>query len=553
MKKISRRNFIQGLGLAATATMLSACGATSSSTASSSTAESTATSSEATQTVSPDVINIGSTATLGSVNPLLIDATWMNMYAMTLMYNPLVALDENAEFQYMLCDDISTEDNTTYTLHINDAATWSDGTAITSEDIKYSMTMLASSLVGNVTMMLGALVGTDDATGYRPEGVDELEGVQIVDEKTVTFTFKNPINRTSFLTSYAMYIFPLPAHVIKDIPEENLSTDAWFTAPTVISGPYNVTEIDNSHYVTYVANENYWQGAPSIKNLNIKIVAPAQLLSGLTSGEIDVVPPLLGAINQTDYESVLALENVTAEYGDAFAVESLFFNCNTVPEVEIRQAMLYALDRQMIVDGLLGGEADIIDGFAVKAGPYYSDLTPIAYDEAKAKELVATATANGWDSTKTYEFYLNNGGETLVNASNILQAQWAAVGINVNLNIVDLDTLMTLCVEGGGDLYGVQYTYPPMDPAQVDISWVLDYWCFYDSAIVKDALATIWASGDAAVYKEQLAIIDKDVQENVPLISLYVNGPLGAVANRVQGVKNDMYGTLNDVHTWTIV
>ncbi len=215
--------------------------------------------------------------------------------------------------------------------------------------------------------------------------------------------------------------------------------------------------------------------------------------------------------------------------------------------------MLCGLDRNLIIDGLLGGAADLCDGFAVPAGPYNRDLGVIAYDAERALELVATATANGWDPSTTYELYLNAGEDTLINAATIAQTYWQAAGINVNINTVDIDTLMTMCMEGSGDMYGVQYTYPPMDPAQVDISWVLDYWCFYESEIVSDALTNIWATSDPDVYADELYKIDADVQENVPLMVLYVNGPLGAVANRVSGATANMYGCLNNVHEWSIV
>ncbi len=549
MKKISRRSFLKVTGLV-TATsvgagLLSACGATSSSTASSS--------EDSTSTSTNNVVNIGATATFGSINPLMIDATWINMYAMTLLFNPLVALNDEADFEYMLLDSVETEDNLVYTMHINDAATWSDGTPITSADIKYTMNMLTSSVLANTTMMLSNLVGTDDASGYRPDGVDDVEGVEIIDDKTFTFTFKLPINKTSFQTSYAMYIFPVPAHVLAEVAEAELATYAWFNAPTVVSGPYFCTAFDANLYATFSANENYWMGTPKIENLNIKIVAGAQLLSGLQSGEIDVVPPLLGVINQSDYESVLALDNVTASYGDAYAVENIFINCNVIPEKEIRQALLYSLDRTTIVDGLLDGAADLCDGFAVPAGPYDMGLEPITFDAAKAAELVATATANGWDPSTTYTLYLHNGEETLINAATIAQSYWQAAGINVNLTPVDLSTLMTMCVNGEGDMYGVQYTYPPMDPAQVDISWVLDYWCFYESDVIPAALEAIWACNDAETYAEELYKIDQDVQENVPLLVLYVNGPLGAVSNRIANATVDMYGCLNNVHEWSIV
>ena len=108
--------------------------------------------------------------------------------------------------------------------------------------------------------------------------------------------------------------------------------------------------------MTYQANPNFWRGEVNIPYANIKVVDGAGLFAGLQSGEIDIVPPLLGTIDQEDYESVKALENVTSSYGDAYSVENVFINTQIVDNLNIRQAMLYALDRTQLIDGLLGGE-----------------------------------------------------------------------------------------------------------------------------------------------------------------------------------------------------
>ena len=53
-------------------------------------------------------------------------------------------------------------------------------------------------------------------------------------------------------------------------------------------------------------------------------------------------------------------------------------------------------------------------------------------------------------------------------------------------------------------------------------------------------------------FSSPYADIDTYVQENVPMIDLYVNGPLGAVSNRLQGAVPSMYGCLNNIQTWTL-
>ena len=152
-----------------------------------------------------------------------------------------------------------------------------------------------------------------------------------------------------------------------------------FNHPDVVSGPFIVTDFDVDHYISYEANKDYWKGAPKIDKLNIKIVDGSQLYAGLQSGEIDITQQTMSDIPQEDYESVEALDNVEVVYGSPVTNQSVFIQTKNVPDVKVRQAMLYAIDRQQILEELLNGHGEIVDGFLSSASPFYDDsLTPIS-------------------------------------------------------------------------------------------------------------------------------------------------------------------------------
>ena len=117
------------------------------------------------------------------------------------------------------------------------------------------------------------------------------------------------------------------------------------------------------HYISYEANKDYWKGAPKIDKLNIKIVDGSQLYAGLQSGEIDITQQTMSDIPQEDYESVEALDNVDVVYGSPVTNQSVFIQTKNVPDVKVRQAMLYAIDRQQILEELFIGHGDIVEGF----------------------------------------------------------------------------------------------------------------------------------------------------------------------------------------------
>lgn len=553
---MKKRNRILSLLLAgAMALGLTACGASNAGTA----ADETGSAAVSTESASTDtaasgekIINVGVTNTIGSLNPLLLNGGEINKYATGLMFLPLMELDADLNFEGMLADSITTEDNKNFIVHIDDAATWSDGTPVTADDVVYTALRLASPVIGNTAMMYYVFEGVGD-DGFVEEGAESIDGIQKVDDKTVQFTTKEEMPITTFENSYARYLLTLPKHVIEQYSEEELSTADWFNHPDVVSGPFIVTDFDVDHYISYEANKDYWKGAPKIDKLNIKIVDGSQLYAGLQSGEIDITQQTMSDIPQEDYESVEALDNVDVVYGSPVTNQSVFIQTKNVPDVKVRQAMLYAIDRQQILEELLNGHGEIVDGFLSSASPFYDDsLTPVSYDPEKAKALLEEA---GWDGSQTIRFYVNSGDSTFVNAASIIAAEWAAVGIKAEIQTVDFATLMSVAGTEDYDVLAVQYTYAPVDPYP-DVAWLLGgegSWTGYSDDTLNDALTKSQLTSDPEETKELFSVVDKKVQEDVPMFSAYVISAQGAVSKRITGAAPSVYGFFNDVQNWDVV
>ena len=553
---MKKRNRILSLLLAGVMALgLTACGASNAGAATDETgsaAMSTESASSDTAASGEKIINVGVTNTIGSLNPLLLNGGEINKYATGLMFLPLMELDADLNFEGMLADSITTEDNKNFIVHIDDAATWSDGTPVTADDVVYTALRLASPVIGNTAMMYYVFEGVGD-DGFVEEGAESIDGIQKVDDKTVQFTTKEEMPITTFENSYARYLLTLPKHVIEQYSEEELSTAEWFNHPDVVSGPFIVTDFDVDHYISYEANKDYWKGAPKIDKLNIKIVDGSQLYAGLQSGEIDITQQTMSDIPQEDYESVEALDNVEVVYGSPVTNQSVFIQTKNVPDVKVRQAMLYAIDRQQILEELLNGHGEIVDGFLSSASPFYDDsLTPVSYDPEKAKTLLEEA---GWDGSQTIRFYVNSGDSTFVNAASIIAAEWAAVGIKAEIQTVDFATLMSVAGTEDYDVLAVQYTYAPVDPYP-DVAWLLGgegSWTGYSDDTLNDALTKSQLTSDPEETKELFSVVDKKVQEDVPMFSAYVISAQGAVSKRITGATPSVYGFFNDVQDWDVV
>lgn len=498
------------------------------------------------------IINIGVTDSLGGINPFAIDQTEINKYAVDLIFLPLVELDADMNFQGMLADSVTTEDNINFIVHIDDNATWSDGTPVTAYDVEYSVLRYASPIVGNTTLLLYAFEGTDDETGFVEEGASSMAGLTVLDDKTIQFTSKYPMALTTFENSYGRYLHILPKHIIEQFSENELTSNDWFNQPDVISGPYFLTGYDPDHYISYTANTDYWKGAPKIDKLNIRIVDGSQIYSGLQSGEIDITHHTMTAVPQEDYESIERLDNVKVVYGSPVTNQSAFIQTVNIPDERVRQAMLYAINREQLVEQLLKGHGEVVEGFVTSASPFFDvSIQPIEYNPDKARELLEEA---GWDSTQILRFYVNSGDNTFVNGAQVVAAQWAEVGITAEITTVDLATLMTVAGTTDYDIMVVQYTYAPVDPYP-DVAWLLSgegSWTGYYDEEVAEALEGTQQTSNVTEIKNLYSIVDQKMQNDVPMFSVYVISAQGAVSNRVVGAQPSVYGFFNDVQNWDV-
>ena len=170
----------------------------------------------------------------------------------------------------------------------------------------------------------------------------------------------------------------------------------------------------------------------------------------------------------------------------------------------------------------------------------------------KAKALLEEA---GWDGSQTIRFYVNSGDSTFVNAASIIAAEWAAVGIKAEIQTVDFATLMSVAGTEDYDVLAVQYTYAPVDPYP-DVAWLLGgegSWTGYSDDTLNDALTKSQLTSDPEETKELFSVVDKKVQEDVPMFSAYVISAQGAVSKRITGAAPSVYGFFNDVQNWDVV
>lgn len=319
----------------------------------------------------------------------------------------------------------------------------------------------------------------------------------------------------------------------------------------MVSGPYRLTD-RGDRTLTYAANENYFDGAPHIGTLNFRIVEGSELLSGLQTGAIDIVHPS-SLIPSQDRDAVEALPDVTTAYTDPLTDQMTFFNTQTVSDPKVRRAIVEAIDRQTLVDGILQGHGEVTDGFIPTGSPLYDESKGgIPYDPADAKALLEQA---GWDGSRTLQYYVSSGDSNAVLAAQVMQQQLKEVGVEIEINKVDFGTLMDIAGDNEFDIFSVQYTITPADYWADEASLInMDYsWTGgWLNDTVAENLEITQTSSDENEIRDAYNEVEKVLIEEVPMFSLYFLSNLSAVNNRIKGAVPSFYGTFNNVQEWDI-
>ena len=327
-----------------------------------------------------------------TLNYYLADAAIVRQVADATSMTGLVVVDENGEFQPVLAAEIPTEangglsaDKLTVTWKLLANLRWSDGEALTSDDVKFTWEALS-----NPTS--GALAGTG--------GIDLINSIETPDPLTAVVHYSAPW--AGYLAQFAYGIFP--RHAAGE--SADMSNWDWNRSP-IGAGPFVVTEWASGESITMERNPNYYlTGQPYLDKLIFRIVpefaaqialmktgeAQVQLWPGIDSPE--AYSEVVGAdANEVMVPGVwnLAIDfNLSKPFdGDPGATPPH----PILGDIRVRQAISSAIDYETLIrDVLQNTVAASTSPFAY--GWYQCDIARVyPYDVNKAISLLEEA---GW-------------------------------------------------------------------------------------------------------------------------------------------------------------
>ena len=374
-------------------------------------------------------LDVGPGGCVECFNPLHATAgfTWLEKY-----YSRLIQYDINfTQLQGDLAESWeASADGTVYTLHLRDGVTWHDGEPFTSADVKFSLD----------------LVKNPESASYLGAKFTLVSTVETPDDLTVVITLSEP--NAAFLDSLTFLVM-LPQHALAAIPAADLAKSDWWSTSPIGTGPFKWSAYEPGQYVELVAFDDYWRGRPQLDRLINRYYPEAgSAVIALRAGDVQftyLAPDEARALEGEPGFQVLSGPSQVTNY--------LTFN-HTDPrfqDVRVRQAFMYAIDRQLIIDQLYQGAATLSP--CIYQNPAYqpADADPYAYDPEKARSLLAEA---GW-SSEPIEILTYYGDQLSTDVLVTIQQMLADVGINVTVRAMD----------------GPTFTETVADPTQ----WTLSY------------------------------------------------------------------------------
>jgi len=301
----------------------------------------------------------------------------------------LAVTDRNGVLTPQLAESIPSVDNGLWrvlpdgrmetTWRIRPGARWHDGTPVTSADVLFTATLFQDT----------------DLTLARIAGYTYVDRLEAPDPQTITVFWKQP-----FIEADALFVIaPLPRHILeRPYADDKASFHLlpYWTTEFVGAGPYRVQEwVRDSHLILH-AHDGYALGRPKIDEIEVRLIPDENaFVATILAGAIDVTPG-----QSLSFEQGLQLRDLWS----GGKVEILLLTemklwpqfVNPTPaivtDVRFRKALMYALNRQEMVETIMAGHSPVAHSVIQPAVPEYAEVQEAAvkydHDPRRATQMI---------------------------------------------------------------------------------------------------------------------------------------------------------------------
>ncbi|WP_246569721.1 oligopeptide ABC transporter substrate-binding protein [Lentibacillus saliphilus] len=487
----------------------------------------------------------------------------------------LIQYDENLKPQPNVAE-WATEDNKVYTFTFQEGVKWHNGEELTVNDWVFALETIAHPDYDGPRW--ANVKNIEGAQAFQDGEADSISGLNVVSDYEIEVTFDQArVNNLENLWTYAM-----SQKEFEGVEVADMSASDQVRVNPVGIGPFKVTKIVPGESVQFEAFEDYWQGAPHLDGVVLKVIDPSLVIGELQNSQLDMTefhPSSFDEISAMDNVEVLRAPGVSYYYigfrlgnYDSDAGKATM-DYEKYQNVELRKAMAHAINRQEWVDEFFFGLGAPINRPVPSAHWISADDADLEnhfeYDPELAKQILDDAgyvdtnddgwreDPNGEEFSVKFSHYATNNPTFETRAKTITQ-YWEDIGLKAELEMTDANLYYDLLEEGDEGMetfFGGWSTGADPDPTalwQSDALWNFPRWVDEkNDQLMADALDMDIVGTDQDKRKEIYVEWQQNINEQIPMIPIAELEEVLAVSDRLQGVELDLSGK-NSPHEWWV-
>ncbi len=391
---------------------------------------------------------------IGTMNPHVYNPS--QLFAQSMIYEPLISYKEGGKLEPHLAESWTiSEDGKEYTFKLRENVKFSDGTPFNAAVVKKNFDSVMKN--SNLHSWLGV--------------INVLEKTEVVDDLTFKMTLKEP-----YYPALQDLSLVRPVRFLGEagFPDDG-DTSKGIKKP-VGTGPWMLADYKKDEYAVFTRNPNYWGESPKIDKVTVKIIPDAETrVMAFEKGELDLIYGE-GVISMDSFNQLKESDKYVTDLSEPVGTRSLLLNTTNekLADLRVRLALQYGFNKNAMVEGITLGLEEKADNILSKNFPYTDiDVDSINYNVKKAKSYLEEA---GWKlpSGKTVrekngqplelELIYDKTDPIQKAMAETMQAEWAAIGVKLNITGVELTVQIQRRKAGDFDI-DFWYNYgAPYDP-----------------------------------------------------------------------------------------
>ncbi|HIC89397.1 MAG TPA: ABC transporter substrate-binding protein [Anaerolineae bacterium] len=471
------------------------------------------------------------------------------------MFDGLVTRDTRSGVHLELAESLKWLDEKTLEVKLRKGVKFHDGEEMTADDVVFTF----ERIIGE-----NKIEYPEPHTSPRKGLIAPLESVEKVDDYTVRMHFSGPWPVAMQMLVHQQIV---PKHYLEEVGTKG------FTEHPIGTGPFKFVSAKGMDEIVMERFDDYYGGAPDLTPVGPACVEGAVFraipeastrAAALLAGEVDIIqrvpPEMVDLLKQTP-----GIQVKTAPGTRPIWME---MNVNKPPfdDVRVRQALNYAVDKDLLIETVFNGMAQPLPGVLSPLNNFvHPDLKPYPYDKDKALALLADA---GWQDTdgdgtldkdgNPFSFVIDCTAvmRTLAEA---VAGQLRDIGIDAGVRVWEYSVVKPMLLAGERTAWMGDWGDSAFDPVgHMEAKWHSYYkgtpygrgnFSTYANPRVDELIEAGETEGDVekrhAIYNEAQEIL----YEEAPAVFLVLPEAIEAASTRVQNWEpaSDSRFNLHDV------